>query len=635
MISVVIGFSDRSVEVLRFVCQQWLEHGADRVIIANLGERRVRFAAPIYELHIPTVEWHEGHAKNTGALFAPPGIIVMTNADLIPRFDIRKDAETLERGKYLGPTKRNYRLTAEQTKQVMSGQEVTGDLFRHRGGNEHCAEGDYLMIHKADFCAARGYDPEDTGWGGCDTYFGRRLRAGGVQQTMSNGEVWHLWHKHPGYDSDRKIRYYEAKEKAGFWRGSETNGLVVRPSAESGSRCPRTVSVVIPCFNRDPEMLEYVVRDMLRQDIDEVVLANTGDKAIGFEHPNVVEVHNPLHKWLPGITRNMGAVVANGEVQVHAGADLVTASGSWSVFRDLDDNTSASASCLLLNQVQTKAAMSGIRTFPGSYNPGSRAVFGLTKRTAMMRLKGPFDWEMIGWGWVDVDLKHGVEKRLKMRHRQLTDLKVLHLWHGDGSSNWHKSARGPEFRKNRQKLDRKNRRGSRGWWSGLQPRKREKGEIVEEIIKKPDIVTGNSADQQLICGELDFYEIADAIGYLKHALDELTPGRQVYVTFNDMEKLGRHWAKSNRNRRNSAGRVRLTFWTKSMMWQALTDAGFVGIMETDAHIGRSVQGLTTLIGTKPVPKPKPTIPAERTEAMPAVSRPKRRTTTKRANKKGS
>jgi len=349
----------------------------------------------------------------------------------------------------------------------------------------------------------------------------------------------------------------------------------------------KSLSVVIPLFNRDRDVVDYVVRDMLQQDIDEIVIANTGEKRLNFGHPNVIEVWQPLHKWLPGITRNMGAVVANGGVQVHSGVDLITASGSWSQFRALDDRMSASASCGLLNPTQTKEALAGKRVFKVSFNPGCRAVFGLTKRAALLRLKGPFDWEMIGWGWVDVDLKHGV-RRIGLTHREFTSLKVLHLDHKDGSSNWHQSSQQPNFRQNRQLVDAKNQQGTRGWWSGMITK--ERGEV--------DMGTRTSEDCQ-VCGELDFHTVLDSVAYLKSKFESLEPGGRIFVTFNDMDKLGPKWPAAFP--RNSHGRVRKTFWTLAMMSRALQDAGFEQVAPSDRHIGRVVPGISTLTAIKPMP----------------------------------
>ena len=357
----------------------------------------------------------------------------------------------------------------------------------------------------------------------------------------------------------------------------------------------KSVSVVIPLFNRNADMADYVIRDMLEQDIDEVVIANTGTKRLNFKHPNVIEVWNPLHKWLPGITRNMGATVANGEVQVHMGADIITASGSWGQFRELDDYTSASASCGLLNEAQTQQVFAGQRVLNVGFSVTNRAVFGLTKRVAMLRLKGPFDWQMIGWGWVDVDLKHGVH-RLGMRHRELKSLKVLHLAHGDGSSNWRQSIRGPNVRRNRQLLDAKDRKGAHGWWSNMTTKTTGGFSTMDRYIPK-----AREPEDCLICGELDFHTIPKSVERLKAVYKSLDPGKRIFVTFNDVEKLGPKWERVNQ--KNTAGRRRITFWTESMMRRAIADAGFEQIVLTDRHIGRHVDGLTTLIGLKSMPKP--------------------------------
>jgi len=168
-------------------------------------------------MQVPTIGWHEGLAKNLAVLHAPAGIVITTNADIIPRFDIRTDAELLKKSTYIGPTRGNFRLTEAQTQQVLRSEEPSGELPGHRTGNNADAEGDYLMINREDFIFSRGYDPEDTGWGGSDTYFGQRLRGLGVTQTISKGTIWHLWHEHPGRDSSLTTARYNQKLRDGWW----------------------------------------------------------------------------------------------------------------------------------------------------------------------------------------------------------------------------------------------------------------------------------------------------------------------------------------------------------------------------------------------------------------------------------
>lgn len=361
-----------------------------------------------------------------------------------------------------------------------------------------------------------------------------------------------------------------------------------------------SLSIVIPVFNRDLNVVRYVVNDMLNNGVDEVVLSNTGQAKSGITHPRILEVWQPLPIFYPGITRNMGAVVANGDIQVHAGADILLASGSWDEFRTLDDKTTGSAPCALLNARQTSEAMNGKRAFPASFNKTCTAAFGMTKRAAMEVLKGPFDWEMRKWGWVDVE----VQKRARMlglRHRALS-IKILHLYHGSGCCTFSKSMRTAECKHNGQLMNAKTR--GTGWWSGLPAKDSKRGD--KTMLKVVRSMKPKSEDECLICGELDFYTIPNAVAYLKKVYDSLKPGKWLRITFNDMEKLGASWARSRANQKNSHGRVRLTFWTMAMMRKALTDVGFVGVLTSDDHIGRNVFGISTLIAQRPEPVIPPT-----------------------------
>ena len=224
-----------------------------------------------------------------------------------------------------------------------------------------------------------------------------------------------------------------------------------------------SLSVVIPVFNRDPEIVNYVINDMLLQDIDEIIISNTGEKRLNYDHPRVREVWVPLPIFYPGITRNMGAVVANSRVQVHTGADIITISGTWSEFRELDDGATARTQCALLNAAMTEQALLGKRVFSVSYHRTVTAVYGMTKRTALEILKGPYDWEMRRWGWVDIDVNRRVVA-LKLKHKVLS-LKTAHLHHDSGYCTHAARKKTPDCIYNSGLRDAKSE--NRGWWSEL------------------------------------------------------------------------------------------------------------------------------------------------------------------------
>ena len=122
-----------------------------------------------------------------------------------------------------------------------------------------------------------------------------------------------------------------------------------------------------------------------------------------------------------------------------------------------------------------------------------------------------------------------------------------------------------------------------------------------------------------ICGELDFHTFEGAVAYLKGMLTDAHDADKIYVTFNDIGKLGDKWAKANQ--KNSQGRKRLTFWTSAMMTKALITAGFVRIMPTDKHVGGPhAAGVSTLVAMKP-PKQVEKKPLTSDE-KPAISKPK-------------
>lgn len=225
----------------------------------------------------------------------------------------------------------------------------------------------------------------------------------------------------------------------------------------------QSLSVIVPVFNRDPRMVNYVINDLLKQDIDEVVIANTGLKRLNFKSTKVTEVHKSLPIFYPGITRNMGAIAASGKVQVNMGADLITVEGSWAEFRALTDLTTARTRCGLLNAPLTADAYRGVRKFPLKYHTSVTAVYGMTKWTAMFLLKGPYDWEMRKWGWVDVDVNRRVAK-LKLVHRVL-NLKTVHLHHFGGTCDHARSKKDSDCIRNSKLRDAK--ALYRGWWSNI------------------------------------------------------------------------------------------------------------------------------------------------------------------------
>ena len=231
----------------------------------------------------------------------------------------------------------------------------------------------------------------------------------------------------------------------------------------------KSVSVVFPLYNRDPRMVECVLQDMLNQDIDEIVLANTGEKRYNSAHPRIREVWHPLPIFYPGFTRNMGAVIANGEVQVHSGLDIITAQGTWTPFRSVQDREMVCGkTCLILpSQADTERAYKGVRKFPKAFvhNPNRGAAQAITKKTMLFMLKG-FDWEMRKWGRVDTDLfVRAREQGIPLRFIPLT---TIHLWHPGGCNTmvFGKNARkNPDWQHNHRLLEAKI--GNRGWWSGL------------------------------------------------------------------------------------------------------------------------------------------------------------------------
>lgn len=232
----------------------------------------------------------------------------------------------------------------------------------------------------------------------------------------------------------------------------------------------KSVSVVMPLFNRDRRMVDFVINDMLNQDVDEIVLANTGEKRYGYQHPRIREVHQPLPAFYPGITRNMGAVIASGEVQVHSGLDIITASGSWTPFRDVQDNEMVCGQkCIILaSQADTEKAYSGCKNFPKAFvhSPNRGAAQAITKSTILFILKG-FDWEMRGWGRVDTDLYCRAEA-LKMT-RRFIPLTTIHLWHPGGCTGMvygNDARKSPIYKHNASLLNAKCGK-ARGWWSGI------------------------------------------------------------------------------------------------------------------------------------------------------------------------
>lgn len=235
----------------------------------------------------------------------------------------------------------------------------------------------------------------------------------------------------------------------------------------------QSVSVVFPVFNRDRQMVDYVVNDTLQQDIDEIVIANTGDTKYGYQHPRITEVHKKLPMFYPGITRNMGAIAASGKIQVHSGLDIITGKGEWTPFRDVQEGEMVCGkTCWILPfQADTDKAYKGCRVFPKAFvhSPNRGATQAITKRMMLFLLKG-FDWEMRGWGRVDTDLFARILPfGFKIRFIPLT---TIHLWHPGGCDAMvfkrGKNARSnPNWQHNHRLLEAKLKKGARGWWSGL------------------------------------------------------------------------------------------------------------------------------------------------------------------------
>ena len=380
------------------------------------------------------------------------------------------------------------------------------------------------------------------------------------------------------------------------------------------------VSLVIPLFNRDPNVVEKVIDAAFDSAADEIVLVNTGANRLGLKRPNLIEVFQPLPQWLPGITRNIGAVVANCRVQVHTGADIVLLSGSWASYANAQDNEILTAPCALLSPTQTTAFLRGERKFARlSYHRTSGAALGLTKQTALMVFKGPFDWEMRGWGWVDVDVCRRAG-RLGVK-RRIIDVKIGHLYHQGGSGNWNASAKDKSFTRNLALMGAK--RKGRGWWSTeLEPKQKGRRAMSETIFvyshkrgfggEKP-----NSYDECQICAALDYVTEAEAVEILKSAREIIKEGGRIRVTFNDMAKLGPAWAKSPVNRYGrleGERKQRITFWSASSMADALSEAGFDNVLASTQHVGGPhSSGVTTLVGTKPY-VPKEEAPAKKAKA---------------------
>jgi len=63
-----------------------------------------------------------------------------------------------------------------------------------------------------------------------------------------------------------------------------------------GSEAVKSVDVILPVFKLDSAVVDYVVNDFLKQDIDKVVLANTGEKRLGMSSRRVVVNHELGHK---------------------------------------------------------------------------------------------------------------------------------------------------------------------------------------------------------------------------------------------------------------------------------------------------------------------------------------------------
>ena len=228
----------------------------------------------------------------------------------------------------------------------------------------------------------------------------------------------------------------------------------------------QTLDVILPIFNRDAEIVDYVVQDFLKQDIDMVVLANTGVARLGMSSDRVKEVWQPLPRFYPGITRNMGAAVSSAQVQIHSGADILTGNGNIGLFRDVQDGELVSArNCFILKLAATQQALSGQRIFPKEHchKNNTGAAQALTKRTALFTFKGPFDWEMRKWGWVDVDLHQRIAQ-LGVTHRFLP-INMLHLYHDGGCCDltFGKAYADADYTRNNQLMHTKH--GRRGWWT--------------------------------------------------------------------------------------------------------------------------------------------------------------------------
>lgn len=163
-----------------------------------------------------------------------------------------------------------------------------------------------------------------------------------------------------------------------------------------------SLSVILPLYNGNPDVIDYVINDMLEKGIDEIILSNTGERKFAFQHHRVLEVWQPLPEYCAGITRNMGATVANGDVQIQFGHNLLLAEGSWDVFRGIENGQFGSIPWGRLNATQSGMAMKGARVFSSVPCKGTIAALGMTKHTAVMMFKGPFDWALGDLEWIDM-----------------------------------------------------------------------------------------------------------------------------------------------------------------------------------------------------------------------------------------
>jgi len=231
--------------------------------------------------------------------------------------------------------------------------------------------------------------------------------------------------------------------------------------------CAKSVDVIVPVFNRDLAIIEYVIVDFLKQNIDRVIIANTGEKETGLaDNKRIIEAYATMPSFYPGFTRNMGASVSSANVQVHTGADIITIHGDWGLFRQVDDGEIMSPSCHILNAEETKQALAGIRQFPPSNRISSKstATIAMTKHTAINLLHGPFCWAMVGWGCVDPDLAFRAVRQGLIQRR--ADISTAHLFHSGGCEELIFTGKlpvTPEFKRNKRLMDIK--ATTEGWWS--------------------------------------------------------------------------------------------------------------------------------------------------------------------------